>query len=178
MNPAIINTIFILILAILFLYIFVDPNAKLFGRKVWYDPQRLLSCERDGEQTSQQIFDIYSFSHVTHGILLYFILNYFNFSAAQIVYIATSLEILWEFLENTPYIIKKYRKNEAYKNYQGDTIVNILGDTICAVIGVYMAMERPKIAIAYAVGSELLLYPYAANFLYLSIGSLLGRPLS
>ncbi len=173
MNQTVLFITSVLILT-LFLYIFIDPNAKFLGRKIWYDPKRLISCERDGKDTSQQVFDIYSFSHITHGILLYFILHVraFNFSNETIIYTAVTLEVLWEFIENTPYIINKYRKNKAYKNYPGDTVANIIGDTICAVLGVYIAMQYPLIAILYVVISELVLYRWRANLLYLSITSL------
>ena len=171
MNQALINILCIFILTILFLYIFINPNTQLLGKNVWYDPQRLFAYELDGLQTSQQVFDIYTLSHITHGILFYFILYYFNFSNTWIVYISVGLEWLWEIIENTPYIVSKYRSNSAYKNYKGDSIANILGDKIGTILGVFLAMESPSIAIMYAVISEIMLYPYKANLLYLTISA-------
>lgn len=163
----------VLILMLLFLYVFVDSNDKILGAKVWYDPKKLIAYELDGKETSQQVFDIYSFSHITHGILLYFVLHHFGFSDKTVVYSAVILEVLWELIENTQYIIDKYRSNEEYENYKGDSVVNVIGDTLFAIFGIYMTIEDPMIAIQYMVVSEIILYQWNANFLYLSIGSLL-----
>ena len=131
------------------------------------------TIELDGKGTSQQIFDIYSFSHITHRILFYFLLKYLNYNTVNGLYITIFLEILWEIFENTPFIINKYRQKKAYKNYKGDSIVNMIGDIIFTIVGYYFAYKSPKLSIIYLVVSEMLLTPLKANFLYLSFGSLI-----
>ena len=79
---------------------------EIFGRPLWHHPKKLINFELDGKGTSQQIFDIYSFSHITHGILFYFLLKYLNYNTINGLYITIVLEIIWEIFENTPYIIK------------------------------------------------------------------------
>ena len=146
---------------------------EIFGRPLWHHPKKLINFELDGKGTSQQIFDIYSFSHITHGILFYFLLKYLNYNTINGLYITIILEILWEIFENTPYIINKYRQKKAFKNYKGDSIVNMIGDTIFTILGYYLSYKSEKIAILYMIISEIILMPFKANFLYLSFGSLI-----
>ena len=156
---------------ILILIAFFAPKMKIFDRPIWHSPKQIIDYDLDGPGTSQQIFDIYSFSHITHGIIFYFILYWLGYRKDLILYIAVIIEILWEVFENTPFIIKKYRNN--FPEYKGDSVINIIGDTIFAVIGVYLTYLSPKLALAFMVILEIILYPFKANFLYLSIGSLL-----
>ena len=121
--------------------------------------------------SSKGLIDIYSFSHISHGILFYFIFQYLQFDVLNGLYLTIILEFLWEMFENTDYIIKKYRKK--YRDYDGDSIINIIGDIICNIIGYIFAYNLPYVSIIYLVLSELLLIPYKANLLELSIGSLL-----
>ncbi len=90
---------------------------------------------------SQQLFDPYSFTHVLHGVLLFWLvaLVFKNFSPAWQLTLAAFLEALWEVLENTSFIIDHYRAQTAALGYTGDTIVNSLGDLLCAVIGFLIA---------------------------------------
>jgi hypothetical protein len=157
---------------IIFFYLFVNPNKKILGRTIWHEPMKLIDYKLDGDATSKQVFDIYSFSHITHGIILYFILKILGFK--NIIYIAVLIEIIWELFENTSFIINKYRKKKEFKNFTGDSIVNMIGDVMATIIGIYLAYISHKIAILYVIGSELILYPLGANLLYLSIGSLIN----
>ena len=146
--------------------------TTLFGRPLWNNPPKLISFELDGGDSSRQIFDIYSFSHATHGILFFFIFQYFKIRPILGLFLAIILEFLWEIFENTDYIIKKYRKT--YEKYEGDSIANIIGDIIFTIMGYIFALNYSKIAIIYLILSEIVLIPYKANFLHLSIGSLIN----
>lgn len=90
---------------------------------------------------SQQLFDPYSFTHVLHGVLLFWLiaLLFKNVSTAWQLTLAALLEALWEVLENTSFIIDHYRAQTAALGYTGDTIVNSLGDLFCAVVGFLIA---------------------------------------
>ena len=142
---------------------------------MWSNPKRLVNYKLDGSATSKQVFDIYSFSHITHGILFYFLIKHLNLfhGATTGLRVTIILETLWEIFENTPFIINKYRQKKAYKNYKGDSIVNMIGDIIFTIVGYYFAYKSPKLSIIYLVVSEMLLTPLKANFLYLSFGSLI-----
>lgn len=144
---------------------------KLLNRPVWHTPKQLIDYNLDGPGTSKQVFDIYTFSHITHGIIFYYILKNLGYNNNVIVYIAVIIEILWELFENTPFIINKYRKR--FVKYEGDSIVNMIGDVIFTVLGIFLTYFSPKLAFIYIILSEIILYPFRANLLYLSIGSLL-----
>ena len=77
------------------------------------------------------------------------------------------VETLWEIIENTDYIINTYRKT--YKLYEGDSVVNMIGDVIFTIIGYILAYRYPVIAIIYTVLLEIVLYPYKASLLQLSV---------
>jgi len=78
--------------------------------------------------TSQQLLDPYSFKHVLHGFLFFWLS-------------ALLLESAWEVFENTSFVINKYRTETAALGYQGDTIVNSLGDLACALLGFVIARQ-------------------------------------
>jgi hypothetical protein len=139
----------------------------LFGRPVWYDPPKLLSLSLDGEDTSQQIFDIYSLSHVTHGILFYFILRAFRVRPATGLYLSILGSLLFEIFENTDFIIQKYRKT--YANYKGDSVMNIVGDLLCVVVGYLFSQTYPVASVLFVLLTEIILYPYKASLLQLSV---------
>mgnify|MGYP006149311219 FL=1 len=144
---------------------------SIFGRPLWYNPPKLISYTLDGGDTSQQIFDIYSFSHITHGILFFFILQSLHIQPLMGLCITIIVETLWEIIENTDYIINTYRKT--YKLYEGDSVVNMIGDVIFTIIGYILAYRYPVIAIIYSVLLEIVLYPYKASLLQLSVLRLL-----
>ena len=122
------------------------------------------------DDSSKKLIDIYFFSHVSHGILFYFIFQYLQIDVLKGLYLTIILEFLWEMFENTDYIIKKYRKK--YRNYDGDSNINIVGDIMGTIIGYIFTYMHPYMSIVYLVLSELLLIPYKANLLELSIGQL------
>lgn len=94
-------------------------------------------------RNSQQLFDPYSFTHVLHGFLLFWFvaLAFKNLSPAWQLSLASILEALWEILENTRFIIDRYRAQTAALGYEGDTIVNSFGDLFCAVVGFLIALR-------------------------------------
>lgn len=55
--------------------------------------------------------------------------------------LALLLESTWEVFENTSFVINKYRNETAALGYQGDTIVNSLGDLACALAGFLVARQ-------------------------------------
>jgi len=165
----------LLFLSMLFIICsFFPPKSKFMGRPLWYDPKKFISFELDSKDANQQIMDIYSFSHISHGILFYLILKYFKYDAITGFYITIFLEILWEIFENTPFIINKYRRKKEYENYRGDSVVNMIGDVIFTILGYYLTYTFTSIAIIYLIASEFILLPFKANFLHLSFGSLIN----
>ena len=92
-------------------------------------------------ENSQQLLDPYSFTHVLHGFIFcgLFALIIPRLSWAWRFCLAVSFEALWEVVENTNTMIERYRGLTAAIGYQGDTIVNSLGDIMCFGLGFILA---------------------------------------
>ena len=93
--------------------------------------------------TSQQLLDPYSFTHVLHGFLFFWLiaLLFRRLAPTWQFALALFLEAVWEAFENTKFVIDKYRTETAALGYQGDTIVNSLGDLACALAGFLLARQ-------------------------------------
>ena len=122
---------------------------------------------------SKNLFDIYSFSHISHGILFYIFFKFLKVYFLTGLYLTIILEFLWEMFENTEFIICLYRKD--YGNYEGDSYLNITGDIVATIIGYLLATKTIYGSILFLIISEILLIPYKANLLQLSVGSLLKK---
>ena len=70
------------------------------------------------------------------------------------------LEVGWEVLENSPWVIERYRQQTASLDYTGDSVVNSLGDVVSTIVGFAIASRVSwKVALAVFVVVELgLLY--------------------
>ena len=53
--------------------------------------------------------------------------------------IALALEAGWEILENSPWVIERYRAATAAVGYSGDSVINTLGDLGSSAIGFWIA---------------------------------------
>ena len=99
--------------------------------------------------------------------------KYFNMNIEKGFFLSIIIECLWELFENSEAVIKKYRQRDEYKNYKGDSIVNSIGDIFSMIIGYYLCYKNMNFAILYVIITEIVLIPFGANLLYMSIGSLL-----
>lgn len=92
-------------------------------------------------ETSQHLFDPYSFTHVLHGFifcgLLAWALPRLRWEWRFVL--AVSAESLWEMIENTDFVIRRYREATATLGYNGDTVVNSLGDITACAVGFMLA---------------------------------------
>ena len=107
---------------------------------------------------SQHLTDWYTFSHLLDGFWLYFFLwlVFRQLPVGARLSLAVLLEAAWEILENSPFIIDRYRAETISMNYCGDTIVNSLSDTLTAMLGFLFAASVPPIApIAVGIAIEL-----------------------
>lgn len=91
--------------------------------------------------TSQQLLDPYSLTHILHGFLFFWLmaLLFKRLSGAWQFWLALLLESAWEVFENTNFVINKYRTETAALGYTGDTVVNSVGDLACALVGFLVA---------------------------------------
>jgi MFS family permease len=93
------------------------------------------------EHTSQHLVDPYSFSHVLHGFLFWWLLAWLapRLALGWRFVIALVLEASWEILENSPWVIERYRAATAAVGYSGDSVSNTLGDLASAGVGFWLA---------------------------------------
>jgi hypothetical protein len=70
--------------------------------------------------------------------------------------LAVLLEVGWEVLENSDFIIMRYRANTISLDYYGDSIVNSVSDTMTAIVGYAIAAWlRPATTLAVALTIEI-----------------------
>lgn len=94
-----------------------------------------------GSNTSQHLLDPASFTHVLHGFVLCGLLAWAvpRVPVVWRLWMAVSIEVLWEVAENSPFVIQRYREGTAAFGYHGDTIVNSAGDVLSCAVGFLVA---------------------------------------
>ena len=137
--------------------------------KLWYP-------DASGPETSQHLTDWYTFSHVLHGIIFYFL--FWLVAPRSPVWLrlcfAVGLEAVWEVAENTPMVIDRYRQSALAEGYFGDSVVNSIADTIAAIIGFLFARVSPVwISLLFLAAVELFLAYSIRDNLTLNIIQLL-----
>ncbi|MGC4007010.1 MAG: DUF2585 family protein [Pirellulales bacterium] len=121
---------------------------------------KLWSGDVFGEHNSQHLVDPYSFSHMLHGLIFYGALTWLvpRMSFAWRMAWATVIECGWELLENSPWVIERYRAATAAQGYSGDSIVNIWGDIGSCALGAWLASKLGiRWSLALFVATELIL---------------------
>lgn len=90
---------------------------------------------------SQHFLDPYSFTHVLHGFLFFWLIAWLlsRLRANWQLALAVAVEAGWEVFENTNFIIDRYRSETAALGYTGDTVVNSFGDILCCLLGFIVA---------------------------------------
>ncbi|MBP7967233.1 DUF2585 family protein [Candidatus Woesebacteria bacterium] len=107
---------------------------------------------------SQHLSDWYTFSHIIHGFIFYYLVRRFlpKLSTHYQLLIALVIEAAWEILENSPMIIDRYRTTTSSVDYYGDSILNSLSDIVAMVIGYIVASRLSwKIIVVLALLMEL-----------------------
>ena len=96
-----------------------------------------------GSQTSQSFIDPYSFTHILHGLVFCGVLTIVarRLALSWRLCLAIAIEAIWEIIENTEFVIQRYREATASLGYHGDTVVNSMGDILCCGIGFALASK-------------------------------------
>lgn len=151
---AIVVCLFIIQSVVLFLM--GQPIISATGLVCWYG-------DVNGPGNSQHISDWYSFTHILHGFIFYFVgygigilLPVFTVNYGYLVALCTAAT--WEIVENTPCVINRYRQTAVAAGYNGDSVINSLCDSICCTFGYWISYVTPWwVILALAIVEEILL---------------------
>ena len=117
--------------------------VRLEGR-VWFCECRTLLfwiADAYSEHTSQHLLDPYSLTHLQHGLIFYWLLAWLAPRASWQTRLvaATAIEASWEIVENSAFVINRYREATAALGYTGDSVINSLGDLLSCAVGFAIA---------------------------------------
>lgn len=131
-------------------------------------------------ETSQQLADWYSFSHIIHGFIFFWLLK---LAAPRLplparLLIAMGIEIAWEITENSPSMIQHYRQQAIAAGYVGDSILNSVSDTVMMFAGfVFASQVRARVVIVLALVLEIFTACMIRDNLTLNVLGLVAPPI-
>jgi len=144
------------------------------GRVLWCKQGDLLPYSFDiwSAHNSQHLLDPYTFTHVLHGVVFYGILRaIFGPERFRIrLMVAVVIESIWEVVENSSWIIDKYREATISLDYNGDSVANSMADIVACVGGFMLAATLPAWgSVAFFLIVEVVLALWIRDSLILNI---------
>ena len=150
-----------------------------FQGRVWWcqaGDYTLWSWNIWSTHNSQHIIDPYSFTHVLHGVLEFWLIGlvFRRMPLAWRLALAVFIESSWEVAENSAAVIERYRSATISLDYFGDSIINSVADIACCSLGFLIAYKlRFWRSLALFVITEILLIVYIRDSLIINIIMLL-----
>ena len=158
-----------ILMAMTLLWLGRTPICTCGYVKLWHG--QVMSSEN-----SQHLLDWYTPSHILHGLAFYLGLRYLapRLTVGWRLVIASVIEAGWEVVENTSWIIDRYRGETAALDYFGDSIINSSADFAAMVVGFLIAMRAPVwVSVALFIAAEVIVGYIIRDGLMLNIIMLL-----
>jgi hypothetical protein len=121
---------------------------------------------------SQHLFDPYSFTHVLHGFVFLWLIAWSlpRLAPPWQLTLAVTVEALWEVIENSEFIIQRYRETTLALGYNGDTVINSMSDIVLCGLGFVLARRLGfRRSLALFVITELILLFWIKDSLILNV---------
>lgn len=133
-------------------------------------------------ENSQHISDWYSMSYIIHGFIFFGVGHLLRkkwpvIQLGLVVCGAILVEGAWEIMENSPFIIERYREATMSYGYEGDSIINSMADISWMILGFFLASRLPwKVTLAIALFFEVFTAYVIRDNLTLNILMLTAAP--
>jgi hypothetical protein len=113
----------------------------LLGRPFAPPGVQLWSGDLSAASNSQHLADGYSLLHLSFGALIAALMRRFNarLGGGRLALTVVLSAAVWEAVENLPVVVALFNAPAGAASYQGDSIVNSLGDIGCACAGFLLA---------------------------------------
>ncbi len=125
---------------------------------------------------SQHLLDPYSFTHILHGVLEFWLITliFRRVPLGWRLFISFTVACSWELAENSTYIIERYRAETISLSYFGDSIINSIADILCCTGGFILARKlRFWRSLVFFLATEALLIVWIRDSLLINIVMLL-----